>query len=89
MPRTHWYDPLLSFLAEQPPGTTSVMLTVAELTTLVGSRLPMRAMTRSCWHIHKDEEASAHVVAVGWRVASMHGRPLVLTFERQQPDTTA
>ncbi len=85
----HWYDPLLSFLAEQPAETTSVMLTVAELTTLVEGRLPANAMTRSYWWHRKPSSVSVDLTAIGWRVIHMRGRPLAITFVRQSSDRSA
>ena len=89
MPRARWYEPLLTFLAEQPPEMASVTLTVAELATLVGNRLPATAVTRAYWWTHKQGAIADRLGVTGWRVAHMRGRPPVITFMRLSPDTIA
>ncbi len=89
MPRPHWYEPVLRLLAEQPPETVSVTLTVADLEVLAAGPLPTTAYIRSYWWRNEPGYAPHHFAAIGWRVAHMRGRPLAITFGRLPPDTTA
>ena len=89
MPHAHWYEPVLRFLAAQPPETTDVVLTYAQMAALVGGELPVNARTRHYWWGHTSGTMGPHLTAIGWRVAHVRGRPATFTFKRQPPDTTA
>ena len=49
MPRAHWYEPVLTFLAEQPAATGSVTLTFAAVAALAGEPPIAHALTRAFW----------------------------------------
>ena len=82
MLRARWYDPLLTFLAEQPAETTSITLTFAEVAACVGAPLSAFAATRTFWCDRKPRSVGAGLAVFGWRVAHVHGRPLTITFVR-------
>ena len=84
----HWYEPLLAFLAEQPPETTCVTLTLNELEVLAGQSLPVSSAIRTYWWRWKQGAMRPHLVAIGWQVVQARGRPLVITFGRQPADTS-
>ncbi len=88
MLRPHWYEPVLRFLAEQPPEATSVALTFPQVEVLIGSELPVIARTRHYWWGHTSGTMGPRLAAIGWRVAHVRGRPLTVTFERLPSDTT-
>ncbi len=82
MVRAQWFDPLLAFLAEQPPETTSVVLTFAQVAALVGGELPVNARTRHYWWGHTSGTRGPRLAAIGWRVTHVRGRPPTITFVR-------
>ena len=85
MPR--WYEPLLTFLAQQQPETASVTLTFADLEVLVGRPLPARAVSRSYWRHRKPGGMGHRLAALGWRVGPFgRGQTSAITFVRLQPD---
>ena len=87
MARARWYEPLLTFLAEQGAETMSITLTLDDLAALFGGRLPISATSRSQW---QSADLAHRLAAVGWRVGHLQLRDeIAITFERQLPDTTA
>ena len=88
MVRARWYEPLITFLVEQSLETVNVTLTVAELASLVGNRLPVTAVTRTYWWAQKQGAIACRLEAIGWRVAHVRGRPPMVTFERLSPDAS-
>ena len=89
MPHVHWYEPVLRFLAAQPPETTRVVLTFTQVAALVDGELPVNARTRHYWWGHTSGTMGPRLAAIGWRVAHMRGCPATFTFVRLPPDTTA
>jgi hypothetical protein len=88
MPRSRWYDSLLAFLREQPGDTRT--LTLTEIETLVGQRLPRTALLRSYWWNRQPGTMGPRLAAAGWRVAhARRGGDLTVTFMRISPDTIA
>ena len=85
----HWYDPLLTFLTEQPAETMSVALTFAEVAVLVGGAVPSTALARAYWWDHATRSLGKRLAVLGWRVTHVRGRPPTITFERQLPDASA
>ncbi len=89
MAHARWYEPLLTFLAEQPPGTLSVILTLTELEALAVQPLPASAMTRSYWRNRKNGAMGARLAARGWRVGPFgRGPTSMITFIRLPSDTS-
>ena len=86
---SHWDAPLLAFLADQPPETTVVALTVAEVETLVGGRMPVSGLTRGYWWDRGRGSKGRRLAAIGWQVAHIRGWPATITFVRLPSDTTA
>ena len=89
MARARWYEPLLAFLAEQPPETTSVTLAFAQVEALVGGELPVIARTRYYWWGQISGTMGPRLAVIGWRVAHVRGRPATITFVRLPSDTSA
>ena len=87
MPR--WFDPLLAFLAEQPPETVTVTLALDELLAFAAGPAPRGALTRGYWRGRQPGTVGHRLAAIGWRTQSMRGRPLTITFVRQPPATSA
>ncbi len=87
MARTIWYEPLLAFLAEQPPETVRVTLTFAELEALADGSLPSGAAGRSYWRQTNPRGMGTRLKVVGWRLQRWQREPVpLLTFERVPPD---
>ena len=82
----HWCDPLVTFLAEQPPETASVTLTYAELEAVAGGSLPTVALVRNHWRNRTPGHVAYRLVAVSWRIRHIHGRPPTFTFVREPPE---
>ena len=85
----HWYDSLVTFLAEQPPEAASVVLTFPQVEALVGGELPVIARTRYYWWGQTSGTMGPRLAAICWRVAHVRGRPPTFTFVRLPLDTTA
>ena len=81
-----WYDPLPTFLAEQPPETVCLTLTYAELEGLADGPLPVGTMTRYYWWSAARSGVVLRLARVGWRVGSIRGQPMVITFVRLPRD---
>ena len=77
----HWSEPLVAFLAAQPPTTLAVTLTLTELEALAGQPLPAGAAARTYWW-SAGSVARRRLAAIGWRLASVGGWPPTLTFAR-------
>ena len=87
MAHTRWFDPLLAFLAEQPPETTSVTRTLAELEALAGRPLPASTVSRPYWRQQQPGGMGRRLAARGWRAGSFgRGHALAITFVRLPPD---
>ncbi len=85
-----WYEPLLAFLAAQPPETTRVTLTMEEVVALAAAPIPDSAYARQYWWQRRGARPPDRLWAAGWRVASMHEWvETTITFVRLPPDTTA
>ncbi len=82
----HWSDPLLALLAEQPPDTTTLTLSLAEVTALVGTSLPPSAKARGYWHARGPKAMGQRLRAVGWWVAQVEcrGTATMITFMRYE-----
>ena len=81
-----WFNPLLVFLAEQPPTVAALTLTLAELQVLAGEPLPAGATTWTYWQGGAADAPSQQLAAVGWRVRRFSQQPLTMTFARR-PDS--
>ncbi len=88
MVRAQWFDPLLAFLAEQPPETTSVTLTVPAIAAIVGGDVPRAGLIRGYWRGRGKQSIGPRLAAIGWQVAHVRGRPATITFERLPPETS-
>src|SRR5215211_2272314 len=82
------YQPLVDFLSRQPPETTTVTLTLAEVEGLLGVPLPEGAWTRLWWLAGGPPGVVRPWVAVGWRVTrtSLQTTPTTVTFARRAVD---
>ena len=82
----HWSDPLLVLLAEQPPGTTMLTLTLDEVAMLVGVPLPPGASTRGYWHARAPKAVGHRLRAAGWWVTQVQrrGDETTITFIRYE-----
>ena len=76
----HWSDPLVAFLATQPPDSSTVTLTLAELAELAAGPLPAGAATRAYWWRSRGAPRR-RLAAIGWRVAHVDRSAEMLTFE--------
>ena len=76
----HWYDPLLVFLADQPPETVSVTLTLDEVAVLVGAPFPRGAFTRGYWHARGPNAVGQRLRAAGWWVTKVQPRGTATTI---------
>ncbi len=82
----HWSDPLLTLLAEQPPETTTLTLTLDEVAALVGASLPRSVASRSYWRLRAPKAMGARLRAAGWWVAQFEprGPTATITFIRYE-----
>ena len=80
MPLT--YQPLADYLAAQ--GSPAVILTLAEIETLLGAPLPPAAQEASWWTNAPEAEQARAWLGVGWRVRMMtqSRRTWAIIFER-------
>ncbi len=84
------YAPLATLLANQPLGTATVTLTLAEIEVVLGRAVPVSAWARGWWLGTKDKGRPRPWVAAGWRVTqvSMRQVPPTVTFARASADST-
>ena len=69
MPARAKYAPLGRYLADQPPGVTTVTLTLAEVERIINAPLPPRGLRRQGWSNSLATTPHAWVwLSVGWRV---------------------
>jgi len=61
------YQPLADYLTAQPPATTAVTLTLAEVAQIVGQPLPAGASARGWWSNQLASAQARAWLAVGWR----------------------
>ena len=82
----HWSDPLLALLSKQPPGTTTLTLTLDDVAVLVGAPLPHGASTRGYWHARGPNAMGQRLRAVGWWVTQVQhrGAAMTITFTRYE-----
>jgi hypothetical protein len=85
-----FYAPLVAFLAAQPPTTTTVTVTLAEVEQVLGLALPASASTQTWWFGKHGRQRPKPWVAAGWRVArvSMRTATSTVTFARVALDAT-
>jgi hypothetical protein len=85
------YAPLATLLANQPPETTTVTLTLPEIEAVLGRALPAGAWARGWWHGTRYGERPHPWAAVGWQAVAMAmGQvPPTVTFARVPSDSTA
>ena len=79
------YQPLVDYLAGQPPSTPTVTLTLAEIEQVLGQPLPAAASTQTWWTAQRGWDRQPRPwLAAGWRVANvaMRGMPPTVTFAR-------
>jgi hypothetical protein len=85
------YDPLRAYLAAQVDDT--VMLTVAEIETIVGTSLPARARSGAFWanaaHWWDASPQARAWLEVGWRVTGYNVRLAVPTVTFGRTASTA
>ena len=89
MPHVRWDAPLRTFLAEQPPETPSVALTLVDVETLVGGAVPPTGRTRGYWWDRGPRSMGQRLAVIGWRVTQVRVHPPTITFVRLPSDTTA
>ena len=76
-----WFDPLLARLAEQPPDTLTVTLTLDELEALASEPMPARAITHVYWQRHGSAPRQ-RLAAIGWSMVRINRQVRTLTFAR-------
>ena len=77
-----WFEPLLTLLAEQPPDTPTLTLTLVEIEALAQGPLPAGAAARGYWQRHVADGLGRQMAAIGWRVRRFHRYPTAVTFVR-------
>lgn len=68
------YVRLTTFLARQPPATTTVTLTLTEIEQLLGRPLPASAWTGGWWQVNQEHQRLRPWITAGWRVARVSMR---------------
>jgi len=77
------FQPLAAFLTAQPPATTAVTLTLAELAQLLGRPLPASASTRTWWGTRPSSAQARAWLAAGWRAQPQTRQlPVQIVFVR-------
>ena len=76
-----WFDPLIALLAEQPPDTTTVTLTLSDLEMLARGPLPASAATHLYWQGHTSA-SRRRLAAIGWSMIRLNRGSHTLTFAR-------
>ena len=75
--------PLGVWLLAQPPPTTTVILTFADIEQVQGTPLPPRARTDPAWWTDAAHEADVRAWRlVGWEVTAVDGERGRVTFAR-------
>src|SRR5829696_9215756 len=78
-----WYLPLIDRLAAQPPGTTTVTVTLPEIERLAGGPLPRSAYTGYYWRGSGGKGPRQYLAGIGWRVDGFdRNRGGAVTFAR-------
>ena len=67
-----WFAPLLALLADQPPDTATVMLTLGELEALTSGPLPAAAATQTYWYAGASAP-SQRLATIGWSCSDAPG----------------
>ena len=82
----HWYDPLFTLLAAQPPAITTLTLTVDEQAALAAGPLPAFVSSRAYWHARGPNAMGQRLRAAGWWVAQVQhrGGAMTVTFTRYE-----
>ena len=79
-----WFEPLIALLAEQPPDTITVTLTLGALEALANGPLPAGFATRPYWWRH-DHGMGRRLAVIGWQTAHVGRRAQSVTFARIGP----
>jgi hypothetical protein len=64
------YEPLKSFLAEQPPDVSRVVLDFEQLSRLIGEQLPSSAYIRGAWW--GNETNPRRIPSYAWTTVGWH-----------------
>ncbi len=85
-----WYEPLFALLAAQPPETTRITITFAEVAVLAGVPIPDAAYAHGYWLRQGRRTLRRRLQTAGWQMAGMHeGVDATITFVRLPSDTSA
>jgi hypothetical protein len=78
------YEPLRRYLLALPSEVTTVTLTLAEITAIIGGPLPATARLRPWWGNHPRASHSRAWLDAGWRVTGRDVRSALptVTFTR-------
>jgi hypothetical protein len=84
VPRPSKYAPLTAFLRAQPPETTSVVLTLADVEAIIGEALPRTAAARVWWYPGRSRAVPPAWIIAGWAVTqtTMRTATPTITFTR-------
>ncbi len=77
-----WYTPLITLLSAQPPETTELTVSLAELEALAGEPVPLGAYARVFWVGRGGRKVTAALAQVGWRVVRFDRYTRSVTFVR-------
>ncbi len=78
------YIRLAAFLASQPPGKSSIELSVDEIADLVDEELPANARFPSWWRNDPKRMHSRAWLTAGWEVKQMGGGGPTVLFVRRK-----